>query len=65
MRKLKEWFLLTFLPGWAKETVLRDNRALQQKLDAQRAELDRLRAYVDGLEFAIRRRVVIRNEVGR
>ena len=65
MRKLKEWFLLTFLPGWAKETVLRENRALQQKLDTQRAELDRLRAYVDGLEFAIRRRVVIRNEVGR
>ncbi|OUN20828.1 hypothetical protein [Pseudoflavonifractor sp. An85] len=65
MRKLKEWFLLTFLPGWAKETVLRDNRALQQKLDAQRAELDRLRAYVDGLEFAIRRRVVVKNEVGK
>lgn len=65
MRKLKEWFLLTFLPGWAKETVLRDNRALQQKLDAQRAELDRLKAYVDGLEFAIRRRVVVKNEVGK
>ena len=65
MRKLKEWFLITFLPGWAKETVLRDNRALQQKLDAQRAELDRLRAYVDGLEFAIRRRVVVKNEVGK
>lgn len=65
MRKLKEWLLLTFLPGWAKETVLRDNRALQQKLDAQRAELDRLRAYVDGLEFAIRRRVVVKNEVGK
>lgn len=65
MRKLKEWFLLTFLPGWAKETVLRENRVLQKKLEEQQAELERLNAYVDGLEFALRRRVIIRNEVGK
>lgn len=65
MRKLKEWFLLTFLPGWAKETLLRENHVLQKKLEKQQAELERLNAYVDGLEFALRRRVIIRNEVGR
>lgn len=65
MRKLKEWFLLTFLPGWAKETVLRENHVLQKKLEKQQAELERLNAYVDGLEFALRRRVIIRNEVGK
>lgn len=65
MRKLKEWFLLTFLPGWAKETVLRENQLLQKKLEKQQAELERLNAYVDGLEFALRRRVIIRNEVGK
>lgn len=65
MRKLKEWFLLTFLPGWAKETVLRENQVLQKKLETQQAELERLNAYVDGLEFALRRRVIIRNEVGK
>lgn len=65
MRKLKEWLLLTFLPGWAKETVLRENHVLQKKLEKQQAELERLNAYVDGLEFALRRRVIIRNEVGK
>lgn len=65
MKKLKEWFLLTFLPGWAKETVLRENHVLQKKLEKQQAELERLNAYVDGLEFALRRRVIIKNEVGK
>lgn len=65
MRKLKGWLLLTFLPGWAKETVLRENHVLQKKLEKQQAELERLNAYVDGLEFALRRRVIIRNEVGK
>ena len=36
MRTLNEWFLLTFLPGWAKETVLRENHVLQKKLENSR-----------------------------
>ena len=63
MRKLKNLFLLRFLPAWAKDGVYRDNQRLRDKIAEQQHEIDRLNAYAAGLEYALKRRVVIRNEV--
>ena len=51
---MKKWFLEAFLPMWAKETVLRDNRALTRSLREVRQENARLRAYIRGLEKGLR-----------
>lgn len=63
MDKIRDWFLNKFLPAWAKESVYLENRMLRKQLADKQQELERLQAYADGLEYALRRRVVIRNEV--
>ena len=52
---MKRWFLETFLPMWAKETVLRDNRQLHRRLRQMEQENAVLRAYIRGLEKSVRR----------
>ena len=61
--KVKIWFLDRFLPMWAKETVLSDNRKLQQEVAYLRAELEKKNAYINGLMTGIKsqRRLVINN----
>ena len=51
---MKKWFLDTFLPMWAKETVLRDNRLLARQVRQLKQENSRLEAYIHGLEKGIR-----------
>ncbi len=63
MRKLKNWLYLRFLPAWAKEGVYKENQQLREKIADQKHEIDRLNAYAAGLEYALKRRVVIKNEV--
>lgn len=63
MKKFRDWIILKFLPAWAKESVYKENQVLREKLERQRQEIERLNAYAAGLEFALRRRVVIKNEV--
>lgn len=63
MKKLKNWLLLRFLPVWAKESVYQENQKLKQKITSQQNEIDRLNAYISGLEYAARRRVIVNNEV--
>ncbi len=53
---MKKWLVEQFLPMWAKETVLRDNRALVQRLREERQENARLSAYIRGLERGLRSR---------
>lgn len=53
---MKKWFLEHFLPMWAKETVLRDNRRLLDKNRELSRENDCLRSYVRGVHMALRRR---------
>lgn len=53
---MKKWLLERFLPMWAKETVLADNRALQRKNKALQQENRELSAYIRGLELGLRRR---------
>jgi hypothetical protein len=53
---MKKWLIENFLPMWAKETVLRDNRALLRSLRDERQENARLQAYIRGLERGLRSR---------
>ena len=51
---MKKWLVNGFLPMWAKETVLRENRQLQQENLALRQEISRLEAYGKGLRTGLR-----------
>ncbi len=51
---MKKWLLQRFLPMWAKETVLQDNRRLIRENRDQAAEILRLQAYIRGLEKGLR-----------
>ena len=61
LKRIKEWFLNRFLPMWAKETVLADNRRLQKELTELRNELEQKTAYINGMAAGIKsqRRIVI------
>lgn len=65
MRKLRMWLLERFLPAWAKDSVMRENRTLREKLEEQAQEIRELNAYIDGLETGMRamRRIVIQSGV--
>ena len=51
---MKNWFLETFLPMWAKETVLTDNRALRRQVRQLQQQVALLESYARGLETGIR-----------
>ena len=53
---MKKWFLQQFLPMWAKETILRDNRGMARKLRLLEQENKELSAYIRGLEKGLRGR---------
>ena len=65
MRKLKNWLMLRFLPAWAKESVYRENGELRRRNSELKAEIARLNAYIDGLEYGMRRRITINNGVDK
>lgn len=51
---MKKWFLDTFLPMWARQTVLMDNRELARQVKNLKQENQVLSAYVRGLEMGLR-----------
>ncbi len=51
---MKRWFLEHFLPMWAKESVLRDNRALKRQIRSLEHQLQIREAYIRGLESGLR-----------
>lgn len=63
MNKIKDWFLIQFLPVWAKETVYKENEKLKSRNAELQREITRLNAYIDGLEYGVKRRIVICPEV--
>lgn len=67
MKKIKKWFLDQFLPMWAKETVLADNKSLQRRVAELEQKLQLKEAYIAGLETGMRaqRRIVIHNGEGK
>ena len=59
---MKKWLQNHFLPMWAKETVLLDNRRLMQENAKLQAKVDALEAYVMGLKTGLRTRRRAGNE---
>lgn len=53
---MKKWFLMRFLPMWAKETVLKDNRRLVRQLRKLQQENAQLQCYIRGIHKALPRR---------
>lgn len=51
---MKKWLLEQFLPMWAKESVLRDNRTLKRQLRSLEHRLQVREAYIRGLESGLR-----------
>lgn len=51
---MKKWLFEHFLPMWAKESVLRDNRALKRQLRSLEQQLQARDAYIRGLESGLR-----------
>ena len=51
---MKKWLFNHFLPLWAKETVLRQNRQLEQENAALQKKIDELEAYIAGMQMGLR-----------
>lgn len=51
---MKQWLQKHFLPMWAKETVLRDNRLLERENEDLRQKVHELEAYIAGLQAGLR-----------
>ncbi len=55
MGKIKRWLCDKFLPAYCRDAMLEEVTALREQIEDYRAENARLRAYIDGMETAIRR----------
>lgn len=51
---MKKWLIDTFLPMWARQTVLADNRVLTRQVKDLRRENAEQAAYIRGLETGLR-----------
>lgn len=56
MRKMKEWFWRRFLPEWARDQLMRENAALRSQLERKDREIERLEAYIQGMQAGVRAR---------
>lgn len=61
MKRLKMWIINTCLPAWAKVEMLAELRTKQKEIEELKEEINRLNAYIDGLQWGIRaqRRIII------
>lgn len=60
---MKRWLIEHFLPMWAKETVLRDNRELKRQIRHLQQQLQIKDAYIQGLKMGAKR-IQIYNQGG-
>lgn len=51
---MKKWLTDRFLPMWAKETVLRDNRLLREENTALQQKIRELEHYIRGIHTGMR-----------
>ncbi|WP_337574054.1 hypothetical protein [Fournierella sp.] len=56
MHKWKEWFWRRFLPEWARDQLMRENAALRSQLERKDREIERLEAYIQGMQAGVRAR---------
>lgn len=63
---MKKWLIDRYLPIWAKETVLSDNRALRRENEKLKQQLKEQEAYVQGIHNGLRagKRITIFNRGG-
>lgn len=52
---MKKWLMDNFLPMWAKQTVLLENRQLAAENEQLRQENEVLRSYIRGLHRGMRK----------
>lgn len=53
---MRKWLTENFLPLWAKETVLRDNRNLRAENEMLRQKVKELESYIQGIHIGLRGR---------
>ena len=60
MKRIKKW-LVNRAPIWARASLQEDIKALESENNRLRTEIDRLNAYIHGLQYATRalRRITI------
>lgn len=60
MKRIKKW-LVNCAPIWARASLQEDIKALEAENNRLRTEIDRLNAYIQGLQYATRalRRITI------
>jgi len=63
---MKKWLIERFLPMWAKETVLSENRQLRKENGMLQQKVRQLEAYIRGMESGMRagKRITIYNRGG-
>lgn len=64
---MKKWLQDRFLPMWAKETLLWDNRRLERENAQLQQKVRELESYIDGLQVGLRanKRISIVNHGGQ
>ena len=64
MSKIKKWLYERYIPAYLRDDLMEANERLQKKVDAQAAEIDRLNAYIDGMQDAMIRqsRIIIKGK---
>jgi len=55
MSKFKKWLYKRFLPAYCRDDLMEKNARLTAKLQQQAVTIAKLEAYIDGLEYAMRR----------
>ena len=53
---MKHWLQENFLPMWAKETVLRDNKLLKEENELLRQKIRELENYIQGIHMGLKGR---------
>ena len=53
---MRKWLIQNFLPMWAKETVLRDNKLLRAENEVLRQKISELESYIQGIHLGLRGR---------
>ena len=51
---MRKWLIEHFLPMWAKETVLEENRRLRRQISLLEQDNQETKAYIQGIEAGIR-----------
>lgn len=66
MSRIKKWLYERFLPAWCRDDLMAANKRLQAKVDEQAQEIERLNAYIDGMQDAMIRqsRIIIKGKEG-